>query len=75
MRLLKLEENGEISITKDTTFLSTPYAILSHTWGEDNTEVNFNDIENGSGKTKEGCKKLRFCGWLIILLGIYLLYQ
>jgi Tol biopolymer transport system component len=74
MRLLKLE-NGEISLTKDITNPTTPYAILSHTWGEDdNEEVNFVDLEDGSGyymtlfgrkkkgKTKIGYKKLQFCG-------------
>ncbi|KAF8866786.1 WD40 repeat-like protein [Acephala macrosclerotiorum] len=74
MRLLKLEENGEISLTKDITYPTTPYAILSHTWGEDDEEVNFEDLEDGSGyymtffrrkkkgKTKIGYKKLQFCG-------------
>jgi hypothetical protein len=62
MRLLKLEENGEFSLTKDITYPTTPYAILSHTWGEDGEEVNFGDLKDGSGKTKDGYKKLRFCG-------------
>jgi hypothetical protein len=62
MRLLKLEENGEISLTKDITYPITPYAILSHTWGEDDQEVNFEDLKNGSGKTKDGYRKLQFCG-------------
>jgi hypothetical protein len=62
MRLLKLEENGEISLTKDITYPTTPYAILSHTWGEDDEEVNFEDLKDSSGKTKDGYKKLRFCG-------------
>jgi hypothetical protein len=40
-----------------------PYAILSHTWGEDHEEVTFKDIYKGKGKgkTKLGYKKLRFC--------------
>ena len=62
MWLLKLEENGEISLTKDITYPITPYAILSHTWGEDDEEVNFGDLKDGSGKTKDGYKKLRFYG-------------
>jgi uncharacterized protein with WD repeat len=62
MRLLKLEENGEISLTNDITYPTMPYAILSHTWGEDDEEVNFRDLKDGSGKTKDGYKKLRFCG-------------
>jgi hypothetical protein len=62
MRLLKLEENGEISLTKDITYPTTPYAILSHTWGEDEEEVNFEDLKDSSGKTKDGYRKLHFCG-------------
>jgi hypothetical protein len=62
MRLLKLKDNGEISLTKDITHPTTSYAILSHTWGNDDEEVNFEDLKDGSGKTKDGYKKLRFCG-------------
>ncbi|PVH69230.1 HET-domain-containing protein [Cadophora sp. DSE1049] len=62
MRLLKLEANGEFSLTNDITYPITPYAILSHTWGEDDEEVTFEDLKDGSGKTKNGYKKLRFCG-------------
>jgi hypothetical protein len=62
MRLLKLEETGEIGLTKDITYPTTPYAILSHTWGEDGEEVEFGDLMDGSGKTKDGYKKLYFCG-------------
>jgi hypothetical protein len=62
MRLLKLEANGEFSLTNDITNPTTPYAILSHTWGEDNKEVTFADLKDSSGKTKDGYKKLRFCG-------------
>jgi WD40 repeat protein len=61
MRLLKLEENGEISLTEDITYPTTPYAILSHTWGKDDEEVNFKDLKDSSGKNKDGYKKLRFC--------------
>jgi hypothetical protein len=62
MRLLKLEANGEFSLTNDITNPTIPYAILSHTWAEDNEEVTFEDLKDGSGKTKSGYKKLRFCG-------------
>jgi hypothetical protein len=58
MRLLKLEENGEISLTKDITYPTMPYAILSHIWGGDEEEVNFGDLKDGSGKTKDGYRKL-----------------
>jgi hypothetical protein len=36
-----------------------PYAILSHTWGEE--EVTYNDILEGGGKDKPGWDKIRFC--------------
>ncbi|KAH8674500.1 WD40-repeat-containing domain protein [Tricladium varicosporioides] len=62
MRLLKLEDNGEFNLTKDIAYPTTPYAILSHTWGEDDEEVNFGDMNDGSRKLKNGYKKLRFCG-------------
>jgi len=62
MRLLKLEANGEFSLTNDITYPTTPYAILSHTWGEDDEEVNFEDLKDGSRKTKDGYRKLHFCG-------------
>ncbi len=62
MRLLKLEANGDFSLTNDITHPTMPYAILSHTWGEDNEEVTFENLKDGSGKTKNGYKKLRFCG-------------
>jgi hypothetical protein len=62
MRLLKLEGNNEFSLTLDIINPTTPYAILSHTWGDDNEEVSFRDLKDGSGKTKDGYRKIRFCG-------------
>jgi hypothetical protein len=61
MRLLKLEANSEFSLTNDITYPTTPYTILSHTWGEDDEEVTFEDLKGGSGKRKNRYKKLRFC--------------
>ena len=37
-----------------------PYAILSHTWGEDEDEVLFADVERGSAKGKPGYEKIRY---------------
>jgi len=62
MRLLKIEANSEFSFTNDITHPTTPYAILSHTWGEDDEEITFENLKGGSGKSKSGYKKLRFCG-------------
>jgi Heterokaryon incompatibility protein (HET) len=70
MRLLKRETNDEFSLTNDITHPTTPYAILSHTWGEDDEEVTFKDLKNDSGKTKSGYKKLRFCGEQAALDGL-----
>ncbi|KAI9862356.1 MAG: hypothetical protein M1813_004832 [Trichoglossum hirsutum] len=64
MRLLRLEDDGEFSLTKDLVGddIIPPYAILSHTWGSDNEEVTFKDLTNGAGKDKPGYRKIRFCG-------------
>jgi hypothetical protein len=61
MRLLQVEADGEFSLTDDLINSIPPYAILSHTWGEDHEEVNFKDLTIGPRKTKSGYKKLRFC--------------
>ena len=62
MRLLKLGSRGELSLTKDFGDDAPRYAILSHTWGRDEDEVTFYDLENGSGTSKAGDAKLQFCG-------------
>jgi hypothetical protein len=61
MRLLQVDENGEFSVSNDLIDNIPPYAILSHTWGEDHEEVNFKDLTIGLRKTKSGYGKLRFC--------------
>jgi hypothetical protein len=62
MRLLQVDENGEFSLTKELFHDIPCYAILSHTWGDDEEEVTFEDLKEGSGKTKSGYKKIQFCG-------------
>ncbi len=62
MRLLKQNSHGEFSITKDLIDHIPSYAILSHTWGPDDTEVTFRDLIDGTGKSKIGYDKIRFCG-------------
>jgi hypothetical protein len=42
MRLLRLNPDSTLSLTKFTAHNIPPYAILSHTWGDD--EVTFNDF-------------------------------
>ncbi|KAN0083094.1 hypothetical protein V8E54_002182 [Elaphomyces granulatus] len=64
MRLLKGNNTGEISLTKDLLVSDDipRYAILSHTWGADTEEVSFKDMMDGTGKRKTGYDKIRFCG-------------
>ncbi|KAH9204593.1 heterokaryon incompatibility protein-domain-containing protein [Leptodontidium sp. 2 PMI_412] len=38
-----------------------PYAILSHTWGEKEEEVTYQDLRNGTGGHKQGYKKIKEC--------------
>src|SRR4051812_12598899 len=63
MRLLQRSHTGEFSLTKDLVGDDTipPYAILSHTWKEDQ-EVTFQDIIDGTGQSKTGYDKIQFCG-------------
>lgn len=59
MRLLERRPNGDL-ILRDFTGRDVPaYAILSHTWSEE--EVSFQEIEAGTGKNKRGWKKIEFC--------------
>lgn len=60
MRLLRIEEGGSFSLVEHVTDIP-PYAILSHTWGADEDEVNFRDLVDGTGHTKPGYRKIRFC--------------
>jgi len=60
MRLLWLEGDGEFSLIEHLGKDVPPYAILSHTWGKDYEEVSFKDLVTGTGKDKEGYRKLVF---------------
>jgi hypothetical protein len=62
MRLLEYGEDGRLTITSFDDDAIPPYAILSHTWGEDTEEVTFADLARGDGKHKSGYTKIRFCG-------------
>jgi hypothetical protein len=66
MRLLERNNDGEFSITKDFSDDIPCYAILSHTWGADIEEVTFRDLIDGTGKSKAGYNKIRFCGEQVI---------
>jgi hypothetical protein len=58
MRLLEHNKDGEFSLTEDFGS-KTRFAILSHTWGAE--EVTFRDLIDGTGKSKAGYDKIRFC--------------
>jgi len=62
MRLLRRCDTGDFSLSQFSDTDIPPYAILSHTWGADSEEVNFDDLKNGTGKDKPGYEKIRFCG-------------
>ncbi|GAB1311808.1 hypothetical protein MFIFM68171_02018 [Madurella fahalii] len=69
MRLLERDDTGEFRLMKDLPNDAIPevppYAILSHTWGDE--EVLFKDLADGTAKNKAGYAKIRFCGdqaWL-----------
>ncbi|KAK0744691.1 hypothetical protein B0T21DRAFT_380877 [Apiosordaria backusii] len=64
MRLLERSDTGEFRLTKhlpnDAIPEIPPYAILSHTWGDE--EVLFKDLEDSTAKKKAGYAKIQFCG-------------
>jgi hypothetical protein len=62
MRLLKFKGDGEFSLIEFIGDKIPRYAILSHTWGTDGEEVTFKDLMKGTGKSKAGYQKIRFCG-------------
>lgn len=66
MRLLSLDEATSKWTLQDFAGPKVPfYAILSHTWGDNEDEVKFEDIADGrqrfDQKDKAGYDKLRFC--------------
>src|ERR1700753_3423846 len=63
MRLLRRIGPDEGCLTEDFIHEIPPFAILSHTWAEDNgKEVTFENFKDGTWKSKDGFQKIRFCG-------------
>jgi len=62
MRLLKVDGDGTLSLTRFMGGEIPSYAILSHTWEADDQEVIFKDLADGTGTSKTGYRKIRFCG-------------
>jgi hypothetical protein len=60
MRLLEMKAPGEFSLIQVATHNTLPYAILSHTWTDQ--EVTYQDLISGAGKSKSGYEKIKFCG-------------
>ena len=62
MRLLEITADCGLKLTKDLEEGELPsYTILSHTWGPDEEETTFKDLQDGTGKHKKGYRKLEFC--------------
>ena len=61
MRLLERNSAGQLSLAENPIGNNDipKYAILSHTWGAE--EVIFRDLIDGTGKSKAGYDKIRFC--------------
>ncbi|KAJ1329819.1 dynein assembly factor with WDR repeat domains 1 [Microdochium nivale] len=70
MRLLKIKEDGSLSLWDHSPEDVPPYAILSHTWGPDDQEITFQDVQNHEGHHKDGYKKLAFCSQQATLDGL-----
>jgi hypothetical protein len=60
MRLLHFKD-AAFSLIERVGINIPPYAILSHTWGDDEQEILYGDVLNGTGHEKQGWRKLDFC--------------
>ena len=60
MRLLYFDSSKRLTSTDFSGKTVPPYAILSHTWEDE--EFLFEDLVNGTGKSKAGYGKILFCG-------------
>jgi hypothetical protein len=61
MRLILDQGREELTLVEHHDRNIPPYAILSHTWGEDSEEYTFKDLMEGTGRNKAGYKKIEFC--------------
>ncbi|KAK7182298.1 hypothetical protein DPSP01_007010 [Paraphaeosphaeria sporulosa] len=62
MHLLKINDDGNFSLTTFVGSNVPSYAILSHTWKADDQELTFQDLISGTGRNKDGYRKIQFCG-------------
>lgn len=61
MRLLHLDPSGRLVLTDFHSQIIPPYAILSHRWGDPDSEVLFEDLGSNAYKEKDGYRKIEFC--------------
>lgn len=61
MRLLQRQGNGSFRLVYRVDEQIPPYTILSHTWGNEEDEVTFKDIVDGTYRKRKGYRKLQFC--------------
>ncbi|KAG4410821.1 hypothetical protein IFR04_016040 [Cadophora malorum] len=62
MHMLRYDD-GDLSLTQFEENDIPEYAILSHTWEQDNNkEVAYAEVMSGTGQGKTGFEKIRFCG-------------
>ncbi|KAF2015679.1 hypothetical protein BU24DRAFT_441264 [Aaosphaeria arxii CBS 175.79] len=61
MRLLHRLPGDTFELTSVDDDHPPPYAILSHTWAEDQ-EITYEELKAGRGRDKTGFDKIRFCG-------------
>ncbi|KAF2021407.1 HET-domain-containing protein, partial [Aaosphaeria arxii CBS 175.79] len=61
IRLINVRDDGSLSLVEREESDIPPYAILSHTWGDDGDEVTYQDMIDQTGKNKIGYAKLTFC--------------
>jgi len=61
MRLLALNGPDDYSLSEFFGDNIPPYAVLSHTWRPDNSEVTYQDILAGTARSKAGYDKIQFC--------------
>ncbi|KAH7009281.1 heterokaryon incompatibility protein-domain-containing protein [Microdochium trichocladiopsis] len=70
MRLLEIKEDGSLSLREYSPEDVLLYAILSHTWGADDQEITFRDVQQHTGHHKDGYQKLTFCSQQAALDGL-----
>ena len=62
MRLLQYNSTGKLSLASFSNNNLPPYAILSHTWGDENEEILYRNVVEETYEDKKGYRKIRFCG-------------